>query len=499
MFVLFILFSPSLGLSQHKSKPSKPKETLLYPKKKILILDVSDLSTDNSHSSLSKAIPRILKTQLESERVMRDFSSKERYYFYTRKEIRQAMTKGKIKKEDLSNPEKVIHLGWLLKADIVILSSYSVTGDKARIQLEVLSVKEERTVLTYTSKPLSDPYVALDLFILKHYNTMEEIPNLPPIDPSKLLILDLADESGVSNYRHLSKRLPEILKDNLLNIRDYRIVSRSDFLKVMKRRKWENSYLKDKKKALSIARELGAVVVIYGSYKKVGDTVEISILVVDTKTGKILYRHKGDNTVGQKEMNQLTRNFIAGERKRPKSVFKSMPEPLPIPPRLGIKIGYPFIFGNLGDVTKAGLPYVSVSLRNPLFRTQFLYELDISYLNFKNDGTVFTFINSIPVGTNSQSHAFPVTFSVLYPLSLSKAFSLNLKIGLGYMLTYTTSSQVENGFSSFLIGKPGFELEYRLSPSASIILENTLLMAVEARDFDITFFYIPNVGVSFDF
>ncbi|GMT49963.1 MAG: hypothetical protein IEMM0008_1502 [bacterium] len=361
--LLLILILPVLALSQSK--------------KKIFILEMTDLSTENSHKSLSKAIPDILKTQLESERLIRDFNSKDSYYFYTRKELRRGMKKAKVKKKDFQDSQKIIKLGWILKADLVIIGSYRITGDKVEVQLKVLSVKEERTVLTYTSKALADPYVALDLFMIKHYSTIEKISNLPPTDPSKLLILDLADESGVSNYRYLSKRIPEIIKDNLLDTRDYNIVSRSRFLKVMKRRKFDNSDLKEKKNVLSIARELGAVIVIYGTYKKQGDEVIVSIHVVDVETGKVLYEYRDDNALGQKELNKLTQNFIAGESKRPKSVFKTIPKPPPGPPfipsRFGLRVGYPFLFATLGDRSKTQIPYISIFWRvDYLVRTCFM-------------------------------------------------------------------------------------------------------------------------------
>ncbi len=208
VFVLFILIFPSLGHSQNKLRSSKPEETPLQPKKKILILDMNNLSTGKTDGSLSKAIPGILKTQLESERVMRDFNSKESYYFFTPKELAKAMTKAKVKKKDLNDLQKVIKLGWILKADLVIMTSYRVTDGKLEVQIQVLFVKEERIVFTHTSKSITEVYVAIDHFMIKHYSTLEKIPNLPPTDPSKLLILDLADKSGVSNYGDLSKRIP---------------------------------------------------------------------------------------------------------------------------------------------------------------------------------------------------------------------------------------------------------------------------------------------------
>ncbi|HEO65600.1 MAG TPA: hypothetical protein ENI73_06985, partial [Spirochaetes bacterium] len=214
-----------------------PVMTVSQVKKKILILDITDLSTKKE--SLSKTITRTLMTQLESERVFRDFNSKEKYYFFARKEIRQTMTKGKIKQKDLNNPDKVNQLGWLLKADLVILLSYSLIDGKIQLDIQVVSVKEERVVINYRSKPLEDAFIALDLFMIKHYSTIEKIPNLPPTDPSKLLILDLADESGVSNYHDLSKRIPELLEDTLLSKRDYEIVPRGEFLEVINRRKFE--------------------------------------------------------------------------------------------------------------------------------------------------------------------------------------------------------------------------------------------------------------------
>ncbi|HEO65236.1 MAG TPA: hypothetical protein ENI73_05115, partial [Spirochaetes bacterium] len=192
MIILLLLLIPALTVSQTKA--------ISQYKKKILILDRTDLSDGEAQGSLSKTIPKILKTQLESERVMRDFNSKESYYFFNPKELREAITKAKVTQKDFNDLQKVLKLGWILKTDIVMMTSYRVTDGKLEIRIQVLSVKEERIVLTHTNKPVTEVYVALDLFINKHYSTIENIPNLPPTDPSKLLILDLADQSGVTNY-----------------------------------------------------------------------------------------------------------------------------------------------------------------------------------------------------------------------------------------------------------------------------------------------------------
>ena len=112
--------------------------------------------------------------------------SKESYYFFNPKELGDAMTKTKVTQKDFNDLQKVIKLGWILKADLVIMTSYRVTDGKIQIQIQVVSVKEERIVLTHTSQPVTEVYVAIDLFMSKHYSTIEKIPNLPPTDPSKL-------------------------------------------------------------------------------------------------------------------------------------------------------------------------------------------------------------------------------------------------------------------------------------------------------------------------
>ncbi len=498
VFILCILLSPSLGRSQYKLKPSKPKETLVQPKKKILILDRTDLSTEKSPGSLSKAIPKILKTQLESERVMGDFNSKNSYYFYTRKELRKAMKKAKITKEDFQDPQKVIKLGWTLKADLVMMTSYRVTDGKLEVQIQVLSVKEERIVLIHTSKPVTEVYVALDLFINKHYNTIEKIPNLPPTDPSKLLILDLADQSGVSNYPYLSKRIPEIMKDNLLNIRDFNILPRSRFLEVMERRKFVNTDLKEKKNALSIARELGAVVVIYGTYKKRGDEVILSIYVVDVETGKVLYKYKGENLLGQKELNKLTQNFIAGESKRPKSVFKSMPKPIPYKysKTVGLKGGFPVILGHIGGKTAFKLPYFGITYKQNFYNSKTAFwELELGYFAYRSKDT---FIDSI------TEHVMPVTLSLVWDIKLGGDFLFHPKIGLGYMIFYSETNipNLKSGFGGAILLKPSIELDYTIGKDWMIVLEGTFFIAQDVKEHrfgNFDYYLIPSLGVTYRF
>ncbi|GMT48907.1 MAG: hypothetical protein IEMM0008_0446 [bacterium] len=482
LILLLLLTFPVLLVSQRKA-------ISLY-KKKILILDRTDLSTEKSQG-FSKAI---LKTQLESERVMGDFNSKESYYFFTHKELRIAMTKAKVTQKDFNDPGKVLNLGWILKADLIIMSSYRVTGDRVQVQLNVLSVKEERILLTYTSKPSADVYAALDLFMIKHYKTIEKAPNLPSIDPSRLLILDLADESGVSNYRYLSKRIPEIMKDNLLDARDYNIVPRSRFLKVMKRRTFENPDLKEKKNALSIARELGAAIVIYGTYKKQGDEVLINITIMDVETGRILFRRSDQNIVSQKEISELTQDFIAEESKRPKSVFKTLPEQATRPStssRMALRVGFPIIFGHNETVIQRKRLSFSLFWRDRFLGDDLYYEIDLSYFAYENKVTV--------TAGMSETHNFPITFNMLYSLKLSRFLRVNPTVGVGYMLAYGTSTLLGDRLSSFLVMKPALEMEWTLSRRFSIHLGGDMLMTVPLKGSGITYFLIPNMGVSYGF
>ncbi|GMT49962.1 MAG: hypothetical protein IEMM0008_1501 [bacterium] len=127
------------------------------------------------------------------------------------------------------------------------------------------------------------------------------------------------------------------------------------------------------------------------------------------------------------------------------------------------------------------------------------YELDISYFSFKNKASVLGFINNIPVAIKTQSHALPVTANILYPFHLTDWLSLSPKAGVGYMPVYTQSPNNKTGFSSLLLMKPTLEIELKLSKSVSIHLENTLLVGLDMKGFDFSFFYISNVGVSFGF
>ncbi len=194
-------------------------------------------------------------------------------------------------------------------------------------------------------------------------------------------------------------------------------------------------------------------------------------------------------------------------RKEPKDPLDTMrvvstlkdPPKRQINPHMGFRLGYPFLLATLGDRSKTKLPYVSVFWRDRLFGQNVFYELDISYFSFKNKASVLGFINNIPVATNAQSHALPVTANILYQLHLTDWLSLSPKAGLGYMPVYSRSPDNQTGFPSLLVMKPTLELEFILSKRISIHLENTLLVGLDMKGFDFSFFYIPNVGVSYGF
>ncbi len=211
------------------------------------------------------------------------------------------------------------------------------------------------------------------------------------------------------------------MEDTLLNKRKYTIVPRSEFLEVIQRRKFENSELKEKKKALYIARDLGASIVVFGFYKVKGDNTIVHIRVADVRTGKILYKYQHVEDLSLRGLTHLSQNFIVEEGKRPESVFKSMPKPPkspPIPLKIGVKIGYPLVFGfvakNQADIK---LPFAFLGFffnHSALGNHDLFFEYELGYFGYewKSENGFVT----------NRVHGFPLTASLGGEINLSNRF-----------------------------------------------------------------------------
>ncbi|GMT50122.1 MAG: hypothetical protein IEMM0008_1661 [bacterium] len=162
-----------------------------------------------------------------------------------------------------------------------------------------------------------------------------------------------------------------------------------------------------------------------------------------------------------------------------------------IKPHIGIRVGFPFIFGHNQGIIERKLLYFSLFWRDRFLGDDLFYEIDLSYFAYKNKVTV--------TAGMSETHNFPITFSVLYSLKLSRSLRVNPKAGVGYMLAYGTSTLLGDRFSSFLVAKPGLEMEWTLSRRFSIHLGGDMLMTLPLKGSGITFFVIPNVGLSYGF
>ncbi len=316
--------------------------------------------------------------------------------------------------------------------------------------------------------------------------------------PVRILTLDLVNETPGRGIFELG----DISNEPWVREKNYQIIPRSKVKKVITDMKIKPSQLNDLDIVIEIGKAVNADVVVFGSYKsdKIGNLIVV-IKYADVKKGEIASESKYKG----KTVNISLDDFIINVDKIIKNsdnVDKVIKNSEQVPDdseadsierehSVGLRLGYPFIFGRLGDAVSSNFLYFSIFWRNNLFTENLFYEFEIGYFAYKDKATL--------VGGSTTGHNFPITVAALYQFELTDRLTLYPKVGLGYMLSAISTEFLGSGMSSYLLGKVGLEVDFKLSNSFSIILENPLFIAAEVEGFDISFFYIPNLGVRYAF
>ncbi len=183
------------------------------------------------------------------------------------------------------------------------------------------------------------------------------------------------------------------------------------------------------------------------------------------------------------------------------NLFSTDSDRLKIKHPITIKAGVPFSWGYWGDDFNLLVPYVGVAWRSGylLGSKTWISEFEVGYFarKAKTNGPLDSKVIPSPTGDLSTTfHAFPITVSLVRPINLSNSIELTPKFGTGIMITYVKSTNPEDGFISFFILKPGLDIRIRLSDSLALTLDNFLIISF---DDELTYYYIPSLGISLSF
>lgn len=163
-------------------------------------------------------------------------------------------------------------------------------------------------------------------------------------------------------------------------------------------------------------------------------------------------------------------------------------EKIPVNHKLSLKLGGFITWGHYSDYYTISTPYIGISWRGiPLRNSKnWIGEIELGFFTMNgNNGTV-----------NVNSTGMPITFSLVRPIKLSSKFELNPKLGFGFLLLHSSSSNQSSGMTPFFLIKPAVEVVYQITESIGILLDNSFMTAIEDG---VSFYYTPSLGVSYRF
>jgi len=165
---------------------------------------------------------------------------------------------------------------------------------------------------------------------------------------------------------------------------------------------------------------------------------------------------------------------------------------------LEIKFGYPFIFGYIGDKTVVSIPYIGVSYKTNMYKSEIVFwEHELGYFGYTTDTNKY-------VETN-KANAIPITFSVVWETEIGSNFYLFLQIGFGSIILYTKSgfSNKKSGFSGLMTLKSALFFTYRVSDNWYISLGGSLYMAQDVKEYaigkNLNYYFISSFIASYSF
>lgn len=160
---------------------------------------------------------------------------------------------------------------------------------------------------------------------------------------------------------------------------------------------------------------------------------------------------------------------------------------------IGIKFGWPFIMGHIGDSVDTNFPYIGVFWKNNIFYKSLFYEFEVGYFGHESDSS-----KTFSVGSSTANY-LPMTISFLYEFQLYDWLYISPKAGLGYMLYFASADNGDSQTSSYFLFKLAPEVKFQISEQWAISVENTLLFGIQAANGNLGFYYIPNAGVHYQF
>ncbi len=132
--------------------------------------------------------------------------------------------------------------------------------------------------------------------------------------PLRVVVLPFKNTTGQPEDQWLSDSFAETLMMGLLEVKDLRVIERSQIQQLLREQQFGQSAFADEQTAPQIGKMLGADMLVMGSYEKVGSRLRAYVRFVDVETGEIDSRHKG-KVEGQAEQvfnlqKQLARHLL---------------------------------------------------------------------------------------------------------------------------------------------------------------------------------------------
>ncbi|MCK9196712.1 MAG: CsgG/HfaB family protein [Syntrophales bacterium] len=96
----------------------------------------------------------------------------------------------------------------------------------------------------------------------------------------------IMDFESVGSEEHLGKAVAEIIRTELINAGQFRVLERSQLYRALSEQKLQNSGIIDNKSVVEMGKLLGANFIIIGSVVKMGTAYTINSRMIDIKTGE---------------------------------------------------------------------------------------------------------------------------------------------------------------------------------------------------------------------
>ncbi len=160
---------------------------------------------------------------------------------------------------------------------------------------------------------------------------------------------------------------------------------------------------------------------------------------------------------------------------------------------IGIRGGFPIIFGHIGGKTSFKLPYFGFTYKQNFGTSKIVFwEAELGYFAYQSKDT---FIDSI------KEHAISITLSLVWDIPIGSDFYMYPKIGVGYMMLYSKTNipNMKSGFGGAILLKPSLALGYEIAKDWRIVLDGTLMMAQDVKEHkfgNFDYYLIPSLGVT---